>query len=50
LVDIGILNQYSTKLISYTSSQMLQIQLQMVQRGAAVPATNNENAEHTKND
>lgn len=30
--------------------EMLQIQLQMVQRGAAVPATNNENAEHTKND
>lgn len=29
---------------------MLQIQLQMVQRGAAGLATNNENAEHTKND
>lgn len=28
---------------------MLQIQLQMVQRGAAVSATNNENAEHRKN-
>ncbi|CAL4936211.1 unnamed protein product [Urochloa decumbens] len=31
--------------------EMLQIQLQMVQRGAAAAlATNNENAEHTKND
>ncbi|CAN6164202.1 unnamed protein product [Urochloa humidicola] len=30
--------------------EMLQIQLQMVQRGAAALATNNENAEHTKND
>jgi len=50
-VYIAIIEQYPTKLISYTSSsQMLQIQLQMVQRGAAVPATNNENAEHTKND
>ncbi|KAK8462477.1 hypothetical protein SEVIR_1G213000v4 [Setaria viridis] len=29
--------------------EMLQIQLQMVQRGAAVSATNNENAEHRKN-
>ncbi|CAL5038166.1 unnamed protein product [Urochloa decumbens] len=30
--------------------EMLQIQLQMVQRGAAALATNHENAEHTKND
>ncbi|RCV21344.1 hypothetical protein SETIT_4G131700v2 [Setaria italica] len=30
--------------------EMLQIQLQMVQRGAAALANNNENAEHTKND
>jgi E3 ubiquitin-protein ligase synoviolin len=45
------MNLYPAELISYTSSsQMLQIQLQMVQRGAAVLATNNENAEHTKND
>ena len=29
---------------------MLQIQLQMVQRAAAVSATDNESAEHTKND
>jgi hypothetical protein len=29
---------------------MLQIQLQMVQHGAAVSATNNESPEHTKND
>lgn len=36
---------------SYTSSsQMLQIQLQMVQRGVAAYATNNENSEHAKND
>jgi E3 ubiquitin-protein ligase synoviolin len=30
--------------------EMLQIQLQMVQRGAGMSATNNGNAEHTKND
>ncbi|KAK3129029.1 hypothetical protein QOZ80_6BG0470380 [Eleusine coracana subsp. coracana] len=30
--------------------EMLQIQLQMVQRGAGASATNNGNAEHTKND
>ncbi|CAL4944628.1 unnamed protein product [Urochloa decumbens] len=30
--------------------EILQIQLQMVQRGAAALATNNENAEHTKNE
>ncbi|CAN6281177.1 unnamed protein product [Urochloa humidicola] len=30
--------------------EMLQIQLQMVQRGGGALATNNENAEHTKND
>ncbi|CAL5047421.1 unnamed protein product [Urochloa decumbens] len=30
--------------------EMLQIQLQMVQRAAAALATNHENAEHTKND
>ncbi|XP_062228833.1 ERAD-associated E3 ubiquitin-protein ligase HRD1 isoform X2 [Phragmites australis] len=30
--------------------EVLQIQLQMVQHGAAASATNNENTEHTKND
>lgn len=32
------------------SFQMLQIQLQMVQHGGVASPSNNENAEHTKND
>ncbi|CAN6197925.1 unnamed protein product [Urochloa humidicola] len=48
--DLGNSLQKAQENFIKSQIEMLQIQLQMVQRGAAALATNNENAKHTKND
>ncbi|CAN6214188.1 unnamed protein product [Urochloa humidicola] len=48
--DLGNSLQKAQENFIKSQIEMLQIQLQMVQHGAAALATNNENAKHTKND
>ncbi|WVZ81433.1 hypothetical protein U9M48_028810 [Paspalum notatum var. saurae] len=48
--DLGDSLQKAQENFIKSQIEMLQIQLQMVQRGAAAYATNNENSEHAKND
>jgi len=48
--DLEISLQKAQENFIKSQIEMLQIQLQMVQRAAAVSVTDNESAEHTKND